>query len=662
MSESTPEQNTALAASVTNLSKSKPPSRAASKSNLATSRAASKNNLTGSRATSRADVTASRVALNTGTGSRAASKSNLTDTPSRSPSTGEAPPTATDVPPAEAEASPAPDPQSSSQPTGAASPLQDISSDSTQPDTQQPLTDAEADALSSTTLQTSLDTTAQSLTAPYPTSTQLTEDEDTEFSLSYGPETVFLPHTKKVLDSPLPGEESDYDLYNDEDHPYHSIPQGGFTFVNTDYTHDPDDPNLFQFSSISHNTSQTGEEEDDLADEEVRRSLRNKEDPDGSRTPILRPSSPSGPVVIVPVTVLQTESGDGVVGGEVVGGGAGGLVEREGLVGVSEMVVQEGIDRDELILSIKGLLDEKDKLKGRNGWLQNKLGEYFRRKRTDETRDTEKPPTDLEHRYTLSLQTLSTLHETLLALNTTNEKTRSDLRSRLSEKLSEAENKSEEFQKFKKQIALGAENSRTGKGIQGSVLEGLEGMEERKEQEVVSVRLENIKLRNKLRRHEALLKQKEELADGLHLIDFEQLKIENQTYNEKIEERNEELLKLRRKITTIVHLLTHVKEKLQFVQSENTSLQSLLSSLDAQVSQQRDTLPQQKQQRDRLRNENVEMRRRNGLVGNRGLLRDFEGKVDASTALQKRLEELKALHGGLVREMVVTKRRIQKAQ
>ena len=50
------------------------------------------------------------------------------------------------------------------------------------------------------------------------------------------------------------------------------------------------------------------------------------------------------------------------------------------------------------------------------------------------------------------------------------------------------------------------------------------------------------------------LKQKEELADGLHLIDFEQLKIENQTYNEKIEERNEELLKLRKKITTTVQV------------------------------------------------------------------------------------------------------------
>ena len=58
----------------------------------------------------------------------------------------------------------------------------------------------------------------------------------------------------------------------------------------------------------------------------------------------------------------------------------------------------------------------------------------------------------------------------------------------------------------------------------------------------------------------------EELAEGLHLIDFEQLKIENQTYNEKIEERNEELLKLRKKITTTVQVLTHLKEKLQFVQ------------------------------------------------------------------------------------------------
>ena len=61
---------------------------------------------------------------------------------------------------------------------------------------------------------------------------------------------------------------------------------------------------------------------------------------------------------------------------------------------------------------------------------------------------------------------------------------------------------------------------------------------------MVKVRLENIKLKNKLKKKEAALKSREELAEGLHMIDFEQLKIENQTYNEKIEERNEVRFKI----------------------------------------------------------------------------------------------------------------------
>lgn len=61
------------------------------------------------------------------------------------------------------------------------------------------------------------------------------------------------------------------------------------------------------------------------------------------------------------------------------------------------------------------------------------------------------------------------------------------------------------------------------------------------------------------------MKKKEELAEGLHLIDFEQLKIENQTLNEKIEERHEDLHKLKKKNTTTVQILTHTREKLKFI-------------------------------------------------------------------------------------------------
>lgn len=73
-------------------------------------------------------------------------------------------------------------------------------------------------------------------------------------------------------------------------------------------------------------------------------------------------------------------------------------------------------------------------------------------------------------------------------------------------------------------------------------------------------------------KNQKILKKKEELAEGLHLIDFEQLKIENQTLNEKIEERNEELHKLKKKNTTTIQILTHTREKLGFVQTENEDL------------------------------------------------------------------------------------------
>ena len=82
-----------------------------------------------------------------------------------------------------------------------------------------------------------------------------------------------------------------------------------------------------------------------------------------------------------------------------------------------------------------------------------------------------------------------------------------------------------------------------------------------KDQEVHQYRLQNISLRNRYDNLEKIYKKKEQLADGLHLIDFEQLKIENQTLNEKIEERNEELHKLKKKITTTVVILSHTREK-----------------------------------------------------------------------------------------------------
>lgn len=47
----------------------------------------------------------------------------------------------------------------------------------------------------------------------------------------------------------------------------------------------------------------------------------------------------------------------------------------------------------------------------------------------------------------------------------------------------------------------------------------------------------------------------------------------------------QELLKLRKKITSTVQVLTHLKEKLQFVQGENQREKAILREVEAEVAQ-----------------------------------------------------------------------------
>lgn len=55
------------------------------------------------------------------------------------------------------------------------------------------------------------------------------------------------------------------------------------------------------------------------------------------------------------------------------------------------------------------------------------------------------------------------------------------------------------------------------------------------------------------------LKQKEEMGEVLHEVDFNQLKIENQQYLEKIDEKNQDLLRLKLMTTNVQQILNTYK-------------------------------------------------------------------------------------------------------
>lgn len=321
-----------------------------------------------------------------------------------------------------------------------------------------------------------------------------------------------------------------------------------------------------------------------------------------------------------------------------------------------------GIDYIEVLTELQ---NEKEKVNQHNVQLQFKLVEYFRRKTGDEAkpeRERDKAISDQEQRYQKYIDIMEDLKNQYRRDSEIHQQQAEELRKQVQAKLEQVDREWLTFMEQKHAVAVTVLSRRLGKQAALAEVEQIQAAEQRRESELVAVRLENIRLKNKTNKLEAELRAKEELAEGLHLIDFEQLKIENQTYHEKIEERNEELLKLRKKITNTVQVLTHFKEKLQFVQVENQAKRRQLADVDALVAQKRDALTRTKQARDGLRMDNLRLRQRCGLLGNETLLRDFEEKVDASEALEHRLEMLKRRHAELILKCAGVKKKLEQTE
>lgn len=138
------------------------------------------------------------------------------------------------------------------------------------------------------------------------------------------------------------------------------------------------------------------------------------------------------------------------------------------------------------------------------------------------------------------------------------------------------------------------------------------------------------------------------------MIDFEQLKIENQTLNEKIEERNEELSKLKRKKTLTVQILTHIREKLRYVELQNKTLQNKVNHIESFISTKRNSVTVKKLERDELRNENKEYKAKQGFATSDLLLLDYEKRRYQTQEVEANIMELKNRYDLLTKQLQFT--------
>ncbi len=242
--------------------------------------------------------------------------------------------------------------------------------------------------------------------------------------------------------------------------------------------------------------------------------------------------------------------------------------------------------REEIVERYKAAVEERDKLQGTNNQLHHKLADYYRKRKSEEAHNQplfDKASQEQEQRYLKYLSTIEGLRKQLERERWEAEKEMEELKEKCELKQAWVNEDRLRFARAKREAAQASVWAATGRAPLAREIEAHAQREAAKELEVVAVRLENLRLKNQLKKKEQELRAKEELGEGLHMIDFEQLKIENQTYNEKIEERNEELAKLKKKINNTVQILTHVKEKLQFVFVENGRQKLNLAVYDEQV-------------------------------------------------------------------------------
>mmetsp|Transcript_17568 Transcript_17568/g.30149 ORF Transcript_17568/g.30149 Transcript_17568/m.30149 type:complete len:351 (-) Transcript_17568:663-1715(-) len=145
-----------------------------------------------------------------------------------------------------------------------------------------------------------------------------------------------------------------------------------------------------------------------------------------------------------------------------------------------------------------------------------------------------------------------------------------------------AETKKDTYE-FKRDIIIGSENPRTGKIMAEKMIRFMEEKLRQKDSVIEKLRLKNSTIKAQIVKMEQQLAHKEEMGEVLHLVDFDQLKIENQQYMEKIEERNNELLRLKLSTSRTVQVLNNQKSALGELVAMGQRLRKMIDSSKAEL-------------------------------------------------------------------------------
>ena len=267
---------------------------------------------------------------------------------------------------------------------------------------------------------------------------------------------------------------------------------------------------------------------------------------------------------------------------------------------LSEELGVSGEKSDNYEKEINDLEEKIEALKEDNEHYQRRINLVFefRKKEGREEKNFYKESNINESTYADSLTSTAGLYNDL---NIHKRKLDQDLQ-RYQKSIEEQEKRKQDvyeiLMKYKEELLDNAE-TRKGTKIPRAEIEGWLGREKQLEDDLRTLRIQSFTKSLEMNRLKKELKKMEDYFEGLHIIDFEQLKIENNTLTEKIEDRNEEIQKLKNKINETVQILAHLQEKSKFVSSENEIKKTENENLKKEIIEMKRKLTEKKEENDK---------------------------------------------------------------
>ncbi|XP_022830900.1 coiled-coil domain-containing protein 96 [Spodoptera litura] len=298
------------------------------------------------------------------------------------------------------------------------------------------------------------------------------------------------------------------------------------------------------------------------------------------------------------------------------------------------------IDREEYLAAHRELTMERQHQQVLNNILHRRLAEYYKKRKCEHVLKPLEGAVDLEEKYQQKLLSYEELKEKA-------EREIADIRKKVSEveetyagRHEHANKKFEGLQHLERSTGSGLIYSRKGKPIADKTVERFLTLQRRKSEQSSALCLRYIRARNAVAELEAIVKNLETLGPGLYVYQYEQLNIDNQNYNTKIEEREDELIKNRTKCTEHNQILAHIREKMHHTDEVIDFAECDLGDAEMEFYRAREDLGMIKSRRNKLRWSLEEERLKAGLLTRKDLLRDFQASLDEVVQLGQRKKQL----------------------